>query len=101
MFLSGSDTTLPRSECQHHLGRIAMKRRYALYAAASVLVLIGLFSTSYGILLLASLGGIAVLGACVGAWIGLFSLSEHIAHRAVRIWKAVVPPNVLSLLSRQ
>jgi hypothetical protein len=77
-----------------------MKRRYALYATASAALLVLLATTSYGVLLFASILGMFVLATSIIAWIGVFSISERVAQRAVRIWKAVVPSHFSSTLFR-
>lgn len=78
-----------------------MKRRYTLYALATVPLVFGLATTSYGALLLASVVGVVLLSISIIAWIGLFSVSERIAHGVVRVWKAIVPSHVMSMLFRQ
>lgn len=78
-----------------------MKRSYALYALAGIVLALAFVSTSYGVLLLASVVGIILLSLSVMAWIGLFSVSERIAHGVVRAWKAVVPGHVTSMIFRQ
>lgn len=78
-----------------------MNRRYVLYVPASIAALFFLATTSYGVLLFASVIGVLVLGASVMAWTGVLSASERIASGAVRAWKAVVPAHVTSTLFRQ
>jgi hypothetical protein len=77
-----------------------MKRRYALYAIGLAAVLLLLATTSYGALLLASVLGVTVLASGVITFVALFSVSERVAQRAVRVWKAIIPAHVTSTLFR-
>jgi hypothetical protein len=100
MFLLGNHTVEPVVGEQPSRGH-AMNRRYALYALAGILLVFTFASTSYGILLFASVVGILLLSASIMAWVGLFSVSERIAHGAVRAFKTVAPGRVTSMIFRQ
>ena len=78
-----------------------MKQRYVLYALVIALASVFFVFTSYGVLLLASMAGVALLAASVMVWALLFSASERLAHSAVRMWNAVVPAQFSSMLFRQ
>lgn len=78
-----------------------MKRLYTRYTLIGLPLGFILYSSSYNVLLLASIVGIAVLSISVFAWIGIFSASERVAHGAVRVWKAVVPLHMSRIIFRQ